>query len=160
MKTRREDPQTPSSQIRSRAGAARRGLSPHDPGSAATAPPRSSTLRRLSVWLVPLALTLIVAVAVAAAFVGVSEPPPEGPPPPVLTLDDDGLRLVYHVPTGTSALFDTSVDPRCRSPLVGRDDDVEDLQKQLAKKMGVSRLDEFGEHYRLTVRQLRSLGYL
>ena len=90
---------------------------------------------------------------------------PNDAPPPVLHLDDGGLRLTHHIPTGSEALYDLTADAAMLHNLAPRrPDDVrrlhEALEERVKQQLGVSGLDELRRRHRELMSRLHALGYL
>jgi len=81
--------------------------------------------------------------------------------PHVLEIEQDGLRYVFHVPTGGEALFHLATDPDALSNLAEkRPEDTLRLRGILAGKYGVKDLDALRGEYQESIDALRRLGYL
>ena len=81
--------------------------------------------------------------------------------PPIVTCDDGNLRYTYHVLSGTEALFDLRVDPKCLANLaVGLPQTTSVLRNRLQRDLGVQNLGELRDPGDELYKSLRGLGYL
>jgi hypothetical protein len=110
-------------------------------------------------------IAIAVVIAAAAAF-GIAEVyaararTPEAIPP-LLSEEEDGLRYVFHVPTGTEALFELKFDPNAvRNVIALRPSDAARLRQRLESRWHVKCLSELRSAYGATIQRLRGLGYL
>ncbi len=79
----------------------------------------------------------------------------------VLEIQREGLRLVYHLPTGRVSLFDLTADPRALRNVAGeRPQDLERLRAALAAEHGVDDLEALRARSQNAIDSLRQLGYL
>ena len=57
-------------------------------------------------------------------------------PPPILRYEADGLRFMYHVPTGSESLFDLAADPGCLNNLaLERPEETQRLRAALEQEL-------------------------
>lgn len=116
-------------------------------------------------WRVHLAL-LVIALGIGALIACAAR----GTPPvrvagesriPVVTLESEGFRYEFHVPTGTECLFDVNVDPRHRVNVISSNKDRARVQRvALEAKLGVQSLEDLRAPYADEIRRLEALGYL
>jgi len=126
---------------------------------------RRTGLRRIGAAAV---VALAAGAALAVATRGFHEPldvaataPPTSMPTSVVTIDDDGYRYAYHVPTGTETLFELRDDPRMLHNV--RDEHPQTarrLRAALELRLHVESLDLLRTRAADTIRRLQSLGYL
>jgi hypothetical protein len=82
-------------------------------------------------------------------------------PPSVVSLEADGFRYEYHVPTATEAIYDLRADPqRIRNVAEENAARARRMRRALETRLEVASLEELRGEYADTIRRLRSLGYL
>ena len=121
---------------------------------------------RRAPWGVVGSLVLLVGACLVALFVSspddakASHDVPHDVPN-MVEFEQDGLRYVFHVPTGREALFDLATDPDALSNLAEkRPEDTLRLRGLLSGKYGVEDLDALRVDFQDSIDALRRLGYL
>ena len=127
---------------------------------------RSGVLRWRTRWSVCGAVVLLAAACLAVLFAGSGDDANASHDvspdvPPLLEIEHDGLRYVFHVTTGSEALYDLATDPDARSNVAEeRPEDTLRLRGVLADEHAVEDLDTLRGEYQDRIDELRRLGYL
>ena len=79
----------------------------------------------------------------------------------VLEYRHQDLLYTFHLPTGTEALFDLTVDPDCLDNiLANRQEEAARVRKELENSLRVRCLEDLRDEDSPVLRSLRGLGYI